>query len=331
MKKANENALVTWIFRFLQEEILIERNYSKNTQKSYRDTFVLYLEFLEKTLKVNPDQFQIQDINENSVRSFLKELEHKRQVSSSTINQRLALFKSFSKYLMIKRPDWGIYGIAICSIHPRKYYTPIMDYLTRDEVNLILSLPNKTTKTGYRDYVILTLMYNTGARVSEISNARINDLNIVSDEGTICIHGKGQKIRTCPLTKKTTLLLKSFINNRKEFLFYGVRYNPISRFGIYNIVKKYITQAKKKCPSLVKKKITPHSFRHTAAIHMLQAKEDLNTVSMMLGHSSLQTTMRYTKLNGEDLRHAIKQSAYSPDTKAIWENDPSVKQRLKAL
>ena len=331
MKKQNENALAIWIFHFLEEEILIERNYSKNTQKSYRDTFVLYLDYLERTLKTQPDKFDIQDVNEKNVRGFLRHLIEERQSSTSTINQRLALFKSFSKYLMVKRPEWGANGMAICSIHPKKSYTPNMDYLTKEELDVLLELPDKTTKNGYRDYVILTLMYNTGARVSEISNTRVSDLDSASADGTICIHGKGNKTRTCPLTKKTTLLLRSFIDYDREFLFYGTRNNPISRFGIYNIVKKYIEQAKKECLSLKKKKITPHSFRHTAATHMILAKEDLNTVRMMLGHSSLQTTMRYTKLNGEQLRHAIEHCAYLPKTNAIWKSDLSIKERLKSL
>ena len=210
-------------------------------------------------------------------------------------------------------------------------YMRLAVLLTKEELDVILELPDKTTKNGYRDYVILTLMYNTCARVSEISNTRVSDLDIASADGTICIHGKGNKTRTCPLTKKTTLLLRSFIDYDREFLFYGARNNPITRFGIYNIVKKYIEQAKKECLSLKKKKITPHSFRHTAATHMILAKEDLNTVRMMLGHSSLQTTMRYTKLNGEQLRHAIEHCAYLPKTNAIWKSDLSIKERLKSL
>lgn len=319
----NETKLMAfWISDFLTKNLIENRNLSINTQRSYRDVFLLLTRYIEKKHRIEMLNFKIDDFNSVLVQSFLDYLFTDLGSSASTCNQRLAAIKSFTKFVSRSYPDFLKNATGILSIGSKKVITNVIDYLSKEEVEEILRLPDKSTDIGYRDYLLLLMLYNTGARASEIANLKIDEITF-GDQCFVLLKGKGKKERVTPLWKKTGKLIQDYIRNNAKitsgFLFYGTRHNVLTRHGIYEIVQKYACLAKQKIPSLSNKKITPHTFRHTTAVHLLLAGIDINTIRAWLGHSSIETTNIYASITLEMKQKAIdKCSLKSAQSKAIW-------------
>lgn len=320
--EAEKEFLGYWISIFLTNNLISNRGLSINTQKSYRDAFILFTRYIENQCKLDMLSYRIENFNAEIILSFLHYLSTELHSSDTTCNQRLAALKSFAKYVARSYPDFLKNSIMILDIKEKKVNNPVIDYLTKDEMEAFLQIPDKSSCNGYRDYLLFLILYNTGARVSEIVNLKISDISF-GDQSYVLLRGKGRKERTTPLWKKTDQLIQDYIKRKLNVsngsLFYGVRDNALTRHGIYEIIEKYAKIAKKQIPSLGNKKITPHTFRHTAAVHLLLSGVDINTIRALLGHSNVETTNIYASITLEMKQKAIdKCSLKSPQRRPLW-------------
>lgn len=300
-----------WIRRFLQEYLISTRNLSKNTQLSYRDTFRLLLPFAAKENKKSIDKLLVEEINPTIVKTFLSGLEAKRGCSIATRNQRLSAIHAFAKFIALHSPEYIEWCRQIQIIPFKRAKHTLITYLEKSEMDALLNAPNRNNGQGQRDYALLLFLYNTGARADEAAQLKISDLNITgiskNDLATVLIKGKGNKPRRCPLWQQTALELNAIINQRvsSENLFLNRLKQPITRFGIHAMVKRYAENVAQQLPNIKKKKVSPHTIRHTTATHLLQAGVDINTIRAWLGHVSINTTNIYAEVDLEMKARAL--------------------------
>ena len=300
-----------WIRRFLQEYLISTRNLSKNTQLSYRDTFRLLLPFAAKENKKSIDKLLVEEIKPTIVKTFLSELEAKRGCSITTRNQRLSAIHAFAKFIALHSPEYIEWCRQIQIIPFKRAKHTLITYLEKSEMDALLNAPNRNNGQGQRDYALLLFLYNTGARADEAAQLKISDLNITgiskNDLATVLIKGKGNRPRRCPLWQQTALELNAIINQRvpSEHLFLNRLKQPITRFGIHAMVKRYAENVAQQLPNIKKKKVSPHTIRHTTATHLLQAGVDINTIRAWLGHVSINTTNIYAEVDLEMKARAL--------------------------
>ena len=259
------------------------RNLSSNTIKSYRDTFVLLLEFIKLNHGITPEKITIEYIDKNIIEEFLRWLEASRNNSISTRNQRLAGIHAFFRYLQGEKPDHLFQYQNILAIPIKKAPKPIINYLSEKAMKSILRMPDNSTCGGRRDLTLLCTLYDTGARVQELADLTVRNVRL-STPSIISITGKGNKTRHVPIMKQTENLLKSYIKEHKldkldrldSPLFYSKLGKKLTRQGISYIVEKYADTEEMD-------KITPHIYRHTKAMHMTQAEHQSNIYQGFLG------------------------------------------------
>ena len=300
----NVDPLGPWIHRFLLEYIISERNQSRNTQASYRDTLSLLIPFVGAKLRRPVDQLSVSDLNAEHVRSFLATLEQTRGCGVATRNVRLAAIRSLARFVAERSPEHIGWSGEICSIPFKKADQRLVPYLEKSEMDALLDAPDQTTDQGRRDYILLLFLYNTGARVSEAAQLIVGDLNLATreqDYSSVTIRGKGNKFRCCPLWPQTVTQLRTLIGNRapKERVFLNRRRQGTTRSGVYMMVERYVTKIAPKMPSLTGKRVSPHCIRHTTATHLLRSGVDINTIRAWLGHVSLETTNVYAEVDLE--------------------------------
>jgi len=287
---------------FLIQFLSNERGLSVNTILAYRDALKLLLKYCADYMKIKVDKLPCDQIDDEIVRKFLDYLEQVRGCTPSTRNARLAALKTFFYYLGCEVPESLDNSQKINAIPQKKVPHKTVDYLDPDELDAIIDSIDIATRNGLRDKALLLLMHNTGARVQEIVDIKLNDLRLDA-ASQVKLTGKGEKERVCPLWKDTIDAIKAYISERKpkqdneNHLFLNDRGESITRFGIRYIIKKYTDKAIKRQPSLKNKKVSPHTFRHTTAMHLLQAGNDLNVVRLWLGHADLNTTHMYIEIN----------------------------------
>jgi integrase/recombinase XerD len=292
-----------WIKRFLLEYLISIKNLSKNTQLSYRDTFRLLLPFVAKKNNKSIDKLLIEEIAPNIIKAFLAELEIGRSCSLSTRNQRLSAIHAFAKFVGLNSPEYLEWCRQVQVIPFKKAKCTLITYLEKSEMDALLNAPDKQTDQGRRDYALLLFLYNTGARADEAAQLMIADLNIPyvikRDLATVLIRGKGNKPRRCPLWQQTVKELDSLIIGRgpSEHVFLNRLKQPLTRFGIHAMMKRYVKKVAEQLPSIEKKKVSPHTVRHTTATHLLQAGVDINTIRAWLGHVSINTTNIYAEVD----------------------------------
>lgn len=299
----NNDYLGTWVRRFLLEYLISIRNLSKNTQQSYRDTFRLMLPFIANKAKKTVDKLLISDIGADVVKTFLLDLESNRHCSLSTRNQRLAAIHAFAKFVGLNSPEHVEWCRQIQIIPFKKAKRTLITYLEKSEMDALLNAPDRQTDQGKRDYALFLFLYNTGTRADEAAQLTIADLHIAHakkrDLSTVLIRGKGNKLRRCPLWQRTVDELCTLILNRdsSEHVFLNRCKQPLTRFGIHTMVKRYVKKITKQIPSIEKKRVSPHTIRHTTATHLLQAGVDINTIRAWLGHVSINTTNVYAEID----------------------------------
>ncbi len=336
----NTDYISSWIKRFLLEYIISIRNLSRNTQQSYRDTFRLILPFAANKAKKSIDKLLIEDIDFDTVKNFLLDLEVNRHCSLATRNQRLAAIHAFAKFVGLNSPEHIEWYRQIQMIPFKKSKPTLITYLEKTEMDALLNAPDKMTDQGKRNYAILLFLYNTGARADEVASLTIADLNIAHaqkrDLSTVLIRGKGNKLRRCPLWKQTVNELNSLILNRapSEPVFLNRCKQPLTRFGIHTMVKGYVKQITKELPALAKKRVSPHTIRHTTATHLLQAGVDINTIRAWLGHVSINTTNIYAEVNLEMKAKALACCEISEEqnkTSTHWRDNKDLMSFLDAI
>lgn len=269
-----------------------------------------------------------------TIRQFLEHLEKDRGCSGATRNQRLGTLHSFAKFIGMHCPEHLAWCAEVRGIPFKKIAKPTLAYLDKPEMDALLKAPDVRTESGYRDHALLLFLYNTGARVSEAAHLTIGDLALGNASPSVQLLGKGNKVRSCPLWPRTVDVLKRLTVNRAahERVFLNHRGQPLTRFGIYNLVRRTVTQVRHATGLLGTKRISPHTARHTTAVHLLRAGVDINTIRAWLGHVSLDTTHVYAEVDLEMKAKALARCDVSDKgTVKAWRVQPSLMAFLKAL
>jgi integrase/recombinase XerD len=287
-----------WLRRFLSEHIVTERNLARNTRKSYRDTFSLLLPFLSRKVRKPVDRLVVRDLTSRYVLQFLTHLEEDRGCSARTRNQRLAAIRAFARFIGSRDPALVEWCGHIRAITSKKSMPPPVGWLTKEEMEAMLAVPDRKTRRGRCEYAFLLFLYNTGARVSEATELKVRDLQIGrgnSGHDLATLHGKGGKTRQCPLWAETKRVLADEILDRPldDAVFVSRLGKPFTRFGVYRLIERYAA----KVPELADRTITPHVIRHTTACHLVLAGVDINTIRAWLGHVSISTTNIYAEID----------------------------------
>lgn len=278
--------------------LMDQKNVSHQTVISYRDTFRLLLLFVRNKRGTEPTDLALTDIKADLTLEFLNYLEKERGNSIKTRNARLAALRSFMKYAALRDPSSLANAESLLAIPLKRSENRLVGYLSRDEINAILNAPNPSTWSGQRDRVMFAAFYNTGARVSEICQLCVSDIDI-EDSRSVKLHGKGRKERRIPLWKSTLSLVRQWLpridTKNTTPLFPNRKGGRMTRSGIEDRLDKAVADAIKICPSLNKKTVSPHVLRHTTAMHLLQSGVSESVIALWLGHESVITTHIYVE------------------------------------
>ena len=297
---------------FLSVYLPSQRNFSKHTISSYCDTFRLLLNYATTERGLSAERLRIKQIDRDFVIAFLGWLETARSSSVSTLNQRLACIHTFFRYIQIAEPAMIYESQKVLSIPFRKKPEVSVIYLNAKDTKLLLTQPDRNTKRGRRDLTLLSLLYDTGARVQDIADLTVGSIRLEAP-AQVTLVGKGTKARIVPLMKNTVELLKGYLaENKLNFpqklqypLFTNQRREKLTRAGIAYILRKYAIQAKKEENSFPNPKtITPHVLRHSKAMHLLEAGVNIVYIRDILGHVDVSTTEVYARAT-----MAMKQAA----------------------
>jgi len=279
----------------------VERGASINTCDSYAYAFRLLLEYASECLEVRPSQLNLEQLDAPLILRFLKYLETTRRNGQNSRNTRLAAIKSFMHFLEYRVPSALEQIRCVLAIPAKKTDTRLVRHLSVEELQSILDAPSPSELDGIRDRAMLHLCFAAALRVSELVGLRLNDVNL-QPQASVLVHGKGRRQRCLPLWKETTAALRAWLALRPATtsapeLFLNARGQAMTRAGFEYILHKHVSIAKKRCPALAAKRVSPHVLRHTAALVTLQATKDLRKVSLWLGHANMQTTEIYTRVD----------------------------------
>ena len=271
---------------------------SGQTIAAYRDTFRLLLQFIQQTQSIEPSKLRLPDLDANTLLSFLDHLEIKRNNSVRSRNARLAAIRSFFRFVALREPDCIALVTQVMAIPVKRHDRRIVAYLTKEEIGSILAAPDPSVWLGRRDHALLLTLYNTGARVSELITLQQSQLHM-GTHTFLQLLGKGRKERVVPLWPKTAQVLRSWFREIGEqpnrLVFPNAHGGSLTRQGANYILSQIVQRAQSTCPSLKTKRVSPHVFRHTTAMHLLQAGVDTETIALWLGHENVQTTHVYVE------------------------------------
>lgn len=292
--------LGTLVEAFFCKRLISQRRASPHTIASYRDTFRLLLAFAQKRLSRAPSQLELKDISPSLVSDFLDHLEATRGNRARTRNLRLTALRSFFRFAALEAPDHGGVIQRVLAIPNKRCQRPLIGFLTRPEIEALLTAVDCRTWIGRRDYAFLLVAMQTGLRLSEITAVRREDIILGPGAHIYCV-GKGRKERGTPITKVARRVLQAWMKEpwpiQSAFVFPSISGGRLSADAVQDLVNKHAAAARTKCPSLVKKRVTPHVLRHTAAMELLQAGVDRSMIALWLGHESVETTQIYLNAN----------------------------------
>jgi integrase/recombinase XerD len=302
-------ALAPHIAAFLHERLPNEQGASEHTRDSYSYAFQLLFTFAGEKLKMSPSSLQLEHLDAPLILSFLENLQSVRGNKAASRNVRLAAVKSFMRFVEYRVPSSVEQVRRILAIPVKKTDLPLVGYLSVDEMKALLDVPDPTTRMGIRDRAMLLLGFTAGLRVSEMVGLRLESVSLQSPP-SIFVRGKGRRERNLPLCKESAQALRAWLAIRGQpsvpELFLNARDKQMTRSGFEYILRKHIKAAAKHCPSLGKKRVSPHSLRHTCALVTLRATRDIRKVALWLGHSSIQSTEIYTRADPSEKLEAIE-------------------------
>lgn len=330
-----------YLSHFWAKEMPVNRNNSTNTISSYATTFRLFLEFMNEVKGIKPNDINLSDITRDNVIDFLNWLENTRKVQANSRNVRLAAFRSFVSYLQIEDVEHIYVYQKILSIKKKKCSDNEVLWISKEQMKLLLNSPNTETKDGFKDKVMLTVLYDTGARVDELIHLKLIDIHL-DKPASIKIKGKGNKMRIVPIMGNTVELLKKYIKdnnlNQRQFedhpyLFQNRSGNPYTRAGISYIIDKYLDIANLKYNANITVNMHPHVFRHSKAVHLLEAGIELIYIRDYLGHSSIKTTEIYAKVCTQNKLDALEKvyENLSQTSEKDWTNNQDLMDWLTHL
>jgi site-specific recombinase XerD len=328
--------LSTFMKRFFSYYLPIQKGLAVNTILAYRDAIKLLLCYAADTLGKTPDELAVEDTNETLVLGFLDHVEQGRGCSARTRNSRLTAVRSLFAFIAREEPALLEQCQQIRAIPLKRTEHRQVPYLEENEMQAVLDAVDINSRTGIRDRALLLLLYNTGARVSEIVDLKLPDLRLTGSNAQVRLMGKGKKERSCPLWPETVAAVEAFLKQREpkeknvEQVFLNANGYPISRFGIRHVTRKHGVKAQAQQPSITKT-VNPHVIRHTTAMHLLRAGNEINMVSYWLGHAHVNTTHIYTEIDMETKRKMIEKAGAPGVSKGSSWQKPEILKWLDRL
>ena len=313
---------------FFSKRLITQRKASSHTVSAYAQTFRLFIAYAQKRLRTPPAMLSLAQLDASFVAEFLDNLESSRSNGARSRNARLASLRSFYHYAALEAPQHASLIQRVLAIPYKRLTRRLVNYLTRPEIEAVLASVDKSTWIGRRNHALLLVAMQTGLRLSEITGLRQRDVVLGRGAHVRC-EGKGRKERCTPLAKPTVVVLKAWINEQGDdeslFLFPSSRGGRLSADAVQHALAKHVATARTMCPSLIKKHVTPHVLRHTAAMELFQAGVDRSLIAIWLGHESLDTTQIYLDANLQ-LKEAVlnrlnpvrsKPGRYRPDDQLL--------------
>jgi len=322
--------LITCLHQFFDQYLPRIKGASDETINSYRQSFTLFLKFAAAYQNQTVNDIQVKHITADLIFDFLNHLEEQRNNCARTRNSRLASLKSLAKMIRLLYPEHRKTAEMILNIPQKRWQKPLIGFLTHDEVLKVLNSVDLKTKAGFRDYTLMHLLYDSGARASELAALKMDYFD--PKKRMLAILGKGNRYRRLQLWPKTTMLVEQYIKNYRprpkpfyeDSLFINQRKESLTRHGVYRICKKYLN---KTLPAKKLQSINPvHSFRHSCAVNMLMSGASLTEIKNHLGHENLGSTMIYLHLNLPKRRDVQKR--FIEYTQSNLNNDPKINELL---
>ena len=311
MTKRHSSLLGILVESFLTRRLIQQQQASPATVSAYKDALRLLFRFASSRLGRPVDQLDIRDLDYELVLAFLDFPEKERGNRVRTRNARLAVVHSFFQHVAYAEPDLLALSQRILSIGTKRTTKRVVAFLQPPEVEALLATPNRRTQQGRRDYALLLFLLHTGVRASEALGVNTVDLTLRAPS-QVLVHGKGSKQRVLPLANDLAMVLRNLMEERQLDphghmpVFVNAQGNRLTRFGLTHIVRRAVTKASTECATLRRHSVSPHSFRHTAAMRLLQAGVDLASIRSWLGHASIQTTHDYLEADVEMKRRALE-------------------------
>jgi integrase/recombinase XerD len=319
---------------FFVEHLLAHKHVSPRTVSSYRDTFRMLLQFVRDRTHTEPSSLRVAALDASTILSFLEHLEFARHNSARSRNVRLAAIRSFFRWVALCDPELAGLATRVLAIPAKRTDRRLVQSLSRAEVDALLAAPDRSQWLGRRDHALLLTLYNTGARVSEITALQQAQVQFGSST-VINLKGKGRKERSIPLWSNTAQILKAWFRELEgahtSIAFPSHRGRQLSRNGVDYILQQAISRASSHCPSLTDKRISPHVVRHTTAAHLLQAGIDISIIALWLGHESIETTHIYIDADLTTKERALEKLAPTDATSLRFKPTDSVLAFLQQL
>ena len=313
---------------FFTDRLLRQRQASPHTVAGYRDCFRVLLQFAKERLGKSPSQVRIEDLDAPFIGLFLDHLEGTRKNSPRTRNARLGAIHSFFRYVALEEPAHALHCQRIMAVPNKRHVRKPIEFLNREEIDALLAVPNRSTWLGRRDRTLLLVAVQTGLRVSELIGLNCQDVVLATGAHVRCM-GKGRKQRCTPLRPETAKLLDAWLRERRgqpeDPVFPSIRAGRLSRDAIECLLTKYAQLAARSCPSLERKRVSPHVLRHSSAMDLLHHGVDRSVIALWLGHESAETTEMYLhadmRLKEKALSHTeplgVKPTRYRPNDKLL--------------
>lgn len=327
-------SLAALIEAFFMQRLMRQRQASAHTIASYRDTFRLLLQFVQRQLHKAPSTLALEDIDAPLVVSFLDELETVRGITARTRNLRLTAIHSFFRYVAFEAPTHAAQIQRVLAIPSKRFTRALVPFLSRQEVDALLAAPDRRTWSGRRDHALILLAVQTGLRLSELTSLRQDDLHL-GIGAHVRVTGKGRKERCTPLSRSTRAVLTAWTKEpalvADQPLFPNARGGRLSAHGVHYLMAKHVGAAACVCHTLKKKRVSPHVLRHTAAMDLLQEGNPQAVIALWLGHESVETTQVYLDADLE-MKQRILDGTTPPEGKAgRYRPDDKLLAFLKAL
>ena len=307
-KKYLSDYLTDYLTRYLPLQI----GASPNTIRSYRDAFIVFLRYCRDELKIKPEKLTMDQISRKMVEAYLLWLEENKGCAVSTRNHRLTVIHALMRYIAVEDPQCMSKCQEILGIDFKKCAKKEVGYLTVDELKIIFEQPDSKRKNGQRDLAMLSLLYDSGARVQELVDLKLKDIRFAKP-ATVTLTGKGNKARIVPLMPDTGALIEKYTSNYgitvpDQYLFVNKMKQKLTRSGVEYVISKYVAKAQADHPEIAISNVTPHIFRHSKAMHLVQANVNLIYIRDFLGHESVKTTEIYAKADSAAKREALEKA-----------------------
>ena len=281
---------------FFVDRLIRQRQSSPHTIASYRDTFRLLLHHAQQALRKAPSDLAITDLDTSFLGAFFDHIEKERDNSARSRNVRLAAIHSFFRYVALHAPEHSALAQRVLAMPSKRYVRRPIAFLTSVEVTALLAAPDLNSWGGRRDRALLTLAVQTGLRAAELLGLRCNDI-VLGPAAYVQCYGKGRKLRNTPLRKDTVAVLRGWLTERRgqpaDIVFPTMSGTALSHDALQYMMDKHLAVARRNCPSLVAKRVTPHVLRHTLAMDLLHHGVDRSVIALWLGHESVETTAIY--------------------------------------